>query len=128
MADGEDITDEIRTPEISMLASSISARPVVRAHLLGIQRRLGRGKGAVFEGRDMGTVVFPEADVKFFLDASEPTRASRRCAEFRANPTPTSRPSSATSTPGRSGPYPGAGPLRPAPDAIMSRFHGLDRR
>lgn len=81
---GEDITEDIRTPEISMLASTVSARPVVRAYLLKIQRELGRQKGAVFEGRDMGTVVFPEAEVKFFLSASEATRALRRFAEIRA--------------------------------------------
>lgn len=80
---GEDITEDIRTPEISMLASTVSARPVVRAYLLKIQRELGRQKGAVFEGRDMGTVVFPEAEVKFFLSASEATRALRRFAEIQ---------------------------------------------
>jgi cytidylate kinase len=82
-ADGEDITESIRTPEISMLASTVSARPVVRAYLLKIQRELGRQKGAVFEGRDMGTVVFPEAEAKFFLSASEATRAQRRFAEIQ---------------------------------------------
>jgi len=83
-AGGEDITEDIRTPEISMLASAVSARPVVRAYLLKVQRELGRQKGAVFEGRDMGTVVFPEAEVKFFLSASESTRALRRFAEIQA--------------------------------------------
>jgi cytidylate kinase len=82
-ADGEDITEAIRTPEISMLASTVSARPLVRAYLLKIQRELGRQKGAVFEGRDMGTVVFPGAEVKFFLSASESTRALRRFAEIQ---------------------------------------------
>jgi cytidylate kinase len=84
LADGEDITDVIRTPEISLLASAVSARPVVRAYLLEVQRELGRQKAAVFEGRDMGTVVFPDAEVKFFLSASEQTRALRRFAEIRA--------------------------------------------
>ena len=83
LADGEDITDLIRTPEISMLASAVSARPVVRAYLLEVQRELGRQKAAVFEGRDMGTVVFPEAEVKFFLSASERARALRRFAEIQ---------------------------------------------
>jgi cytidylate kinase len=82
IVDGEDITFLIRTPEVSMLASAVSARPVVRAYLLKIQRELGRQKEAVFEGRDMGTVVFPEAEVKFFLSASEPTRALRRFSEI----------------------------------------------
>lgn len=84
LADGEDITDLIRTPEISLLASAISARPLVRAYLLKVQRELGRQKAAVFEGRDMGTVVFPEAEVKFFLSADEQTRAQRRFAEIQA--------------------------------------------
>jgi cytidylate kinase len=87
IANGLDITDAIRTPEISMLASTVSARPVVRAFLLKIQRDLGRQKAAVFEGRDMGTVVFPEADVKFFLTASERIRAQRRFAEIEAHST-----------------------------------------
>ena len=78
---GENISDRIRTPEITMLASAISARPVVREFLLDLQKDLGREKAAVFEGRDMGTVVFPDADIKFFLDASTRTRAQRRYAE-----------------------------------------------
>jgi len=83
-ANGADITDAIRTPEISMLASAVSARAVVRAFLLRIQRELGQQKAAVFEGRDMGTVVFPEADVKFFLNASAKVRVRRRFAEMAA--------------------------------------------
>jgi len=79
-----DITDKIRTPEISMFASAASARPVVRKFLLELQRELGRDKGVVFEGRDMGTVVFPDADVKFYLDASHKTRSLRRYREFKS--------------------------------------------
>jgi cytidylate kinase len=81
---GEDITDRIRTAEITMLASAISARPVVREYLLDLQRNLGKEKAAVFEGRDMGTVVFPDADLKFFLDASTRTRALRRYDELKS--------------------------------------------
>lgn len=77
-----DITSEIRTPEMSMLASAVSARPVVRKYLLSLQTELGKEKEAVFEGRDMGTVVFPDADVKFYLDASVRTRAGRRYKEL----------------------------------------------
>ena len=84
IANGKDITDKIRTPEITMLASAVSARPVVRSFLLKVQRDLGREKGAVFEGRDMGTVVFPDAEIKFFLDASEKTRAYRRYLELKS--------------------------------------------
>ncbi len=86
---GEDITDHIRTAEITMLASAISARPVVREFLLELQRTLGKEKAAVFEGRDMGTVVFPDADLKFFLDASIGTRALRRYEEVKSRSTQT---------------------------------------
>jgi cytidylate kinase len=89
LSDGNDISDYIRTPEITMLASAISARPVVRNCLLDLQRDMGQEKAAVFEGRDMGTVVFPDADVKFFLDASARQRAERRFNEFREDSTQT---------------------------------------
>ncbi len=79
-----DISDRIRTPEISMLASSVSAIAVVREYLLDVQRDIGHRKEAVFEGRDMGTVVFPAADVKFFLNASLTTRALRRYEELKS--------------------------------------------
>jgi cytidylate kinase len=79
-----DITDQIRKPEISMFASAVSARPVVRQFLLDLQRDMGREKGIVFEGRDMGTVVFSNADVKFYLDASHKIRALRRYKELKS--------------------------------------------
>lgn len=78
----EDVSGLIRTPEISMLASAMSARPVVRECLLEVQKKMGRAKEAVFEGRDMGTVVFPDAEAKFFLDASPKVRAERRYREL----------------------------------------------
>ena len=84
ISNDSDITDKIRTPEISMFASAASARPVVRNFLLKLQRELGREKGVVFEGRDMGTVVFPDADVKFYLDASQKTRSLRRYQELKS--------------------------------------------
>ncbi len=80
---GRDVTGLIRTPEVSMMASAVSARPVVRRYLLDVQRDLARGGGIVAEGRDMGTVVFPEAQVKFFLDADLETRALRRYEQLR---------------------------------------------
>jgi cytidylate kinase len=79
---GEDATAAIRTPEISQGASQVSAHPPVRAALLDLQRRLGSGGGVVVEGRDTGTVVFPHAEAKFFLTASEEERAKRRVAEL----------------------------------------------
>jgi len=78
----EDVTDAIRAPEISQGASQVSAHPAVRAALLGLQRRLGAQGGVIAEGRDIGTVVFPEAEAKFFLTASPEVRASRRHAEL----------------------------------------------
>jgi cytidylate kinase len=83
-SDKKDISDTIRTPEISMLASAVSAKSVVRQYLLEVQRDMGLQKAAVFEGRDMGTVVFPHADIKFFLDASPEIRALRRFRESDA--------------------------------------------
>lgn len=77
-----DITEQIRTQEITMFASAVSARPVVRESLLGVQREMGKSGGVVFEGRDMGTVVFPESDVKFYLDAELKVRALRRYKEL----------------------------------------------
>jgi cytidylate kinase len=83
LANGKDITDLIRTPQITMLASAVSARLVVRRFLLDVQRRHGHQKKAVFEGRDMGTVVFPNAEVKFYLDADPDKRARRRYQEIK---------------------------------------------
>ena len=79
---GKDVSQQIRTPEITMMASAVSARAVVRKYLLKIQQELGALKSAVFEGRDMGTVVFPHADIKFYLDAAVVTRALRRYKEM----------------------------------------------
>ena len=84
LLDGTDISEEIRTQEITMLASRLSAEKVVRQQLLGIQRQLGKAGGIVFEGRDMGTVVFPGADIKFFLFAAPQVRARRRYNELLA--------------------------------------------
>ncbi|HSP79163.1 MAG TPA: (d)CMP kinase [Myxococcaceae bacterium] len=82
--DGEDVSQEIRTPENSMAASQVSSRPVVRAGLLALQRRLAleAAKGAILEGRDIGTVVFPDADAKYFLEANPEVRARRRYEEL----------------------------------------------
>ena len=81
---GIDVTGEIRTPEMGMMASAVSKSPAVRARLLTFQRELGRGGGVVMDGRDIGTVVFPDADVKFYLDASAGERGKRRYLELKA--------------------------------------------
>lgn len=82
---GEDISGDLRTEEISMIASSVSAKPVVREALLPLQRQAGRQGEIVAEGRDMGTVVFPDADVKFYLDADVDERAQRRYLQLLEN-------------------------------------------
>jgi cytidylate kinase len=82
--DGQDITDEIRTPDISMAASNVSAVPQVRRVLVELQQRMGRAGGGVLEGRDIGTVVFPETPHKFFLTARPEVRAQRRYEQLRA--------------------------------------------
>lgn len=83
LANGEDVSDAIRTPEISHLTSRISARKAVREVLLHEQRRMGMAGNVVLEGRDIGSVVFPNADVKFFLSASAEERGRRRYLELR---------------------------------------------
>jgi cytidylate kinase len=82
--DGADITDAIRAPEVGMGASTVSAHSEVRQALLGLQRKAGRRGGVVLEGRDIGTVVFPDAEVKFFLTAHPEVRAKRRFDELVA--------------------------------------------
>src|SRR6185295_8858008 len=84
LANGKDVTPFIRTPEVSMAASRVSAVPEVRASLHELQRRLGAVGKAILEGRDIGTVIFPDADVKFFLTASIEERAKRRLIELEA--------------------------------------------
>jgi CMP/dCMP kinase len=79
--DGEEITSQIRTAEISSAASVVSAIPAVRRALVAQQQRLGRATNVVMEGRDIGTKVFPDAEVKIYLDASPDTRAERRHRE-----------------------------------------------
>ena len=79
---GEDISQAIRTPEMGMVASRVSANPLVREKLTALQRQLGEKGGIVAEGRDMGTVVFPKAACKFFLNATAEERARRRQAQL----------------------------------------------
>ena len=80
---GRDVTDELRTPEMSDYASKISALPCVRAYLLELQRTLARTRNVVMDGRDIGTVVLPDAEVKIFLTASPEERARRRFEELK---------------------------------------------
>jgi CMP/dCMP kinase len=84
LLDGKNVASEIRTPAVSQMASKASALKLVRDRMLELQRRLGERGSVVAEGRDIGTVVFPDAQVKIFLSASAAERARRRCAELRA--------------------------------------------
>jgi cytidylate kinase len=84
LLDGEDVAAQIRTPEVSQMASKVSALRVVRSRMLELQRMMGKRGSVVAEGRDIGTVIFPEAEVKVFLDASVGERARRRYDELKA--------------------------------------------
>lgn len=80
--DGEDVSGLIRTPEVSMAASAVSAHPPVRAFLLSLQRKIASENNVIMDGRDIGTVVLPDADLKIFLSASVEDRARRRYEEL----------------------------------------------
>lgn len=82
LLDGEDVSGLIRTPEASMMASKISAVPSVRAYLLDLQRNMAKSHNVIMDGRDIGTVVLPDAKVKIFLTASPEARAQRRYKEL----------------------------------------------
>nr|WP_326125476.1 (d)CMP kinase [uncultured Oscillibacter sp.] len=88
LLNGEDVTAAIRLPEISLCASAVSAHPAVRAFLLEMQRKLAREHDVIMDGRDIGTVVLPDAEVKIFLTASTEARARRRCLELEGRGTP----------------------------------------
>ena len=84
LLNGVDVGDRIRTPEISLAASAVSAIPAVREFLLGIQKNMAHKGGVVMDGRDIGTVIMPDADAKLFLVASPAARAKRRYLELCA--------------------------------------------
>lgn len=88
LLNGQDVSEEIRLPEVSRYASAVSALPPVRAYLLETQRELARTYNVVMDGRDIGTVVLPDAEVKVFLTASVQVRARRRCRELEERGTP----------------------------------------
>ncbi|MDE6731229.1 MAG: (d)CMP kinase [Oscillospiraceae bacterium] len=82
----EDVTDYIRSPEVSLAASKVSAFPAVRAHLLDLQKKIASENDVIMDGRDIGSVVLPDADLKIFLTASPEERASRRYLELKEKP------------------------------------------
>jgi cytidylate kinase len=121
LLDGHDVSAAIRTPEISTGASQVSQHPEVREALLGLQRALGQEGGVVLEGRDIGTVVFPDAEVKIFLTASPEERAQRRVQDLAgrgmaANYDETLAQIRARD---RQDEERAIAPLRPAPDALV---------
>ena len=118
---GEDVTKEIRLPEISMYASRVSAIPAVRAFLMDMQRDMARTHSVIMDGRDIGTVVLPQADVKLFLTASAEDRARRRCLELeeRGTPEPYEKLLEEMQERDRNDASRSAAPLRPAEDAVI---------
>jgi CMP/dCMP kinase len=104
LLDGEDVTGQIRNPLVTEAASRVSVFPAVRAWLVRLQQQIGARGGVVMEGRDIGTVVFPHADVKIFLDAAPEVRGQRRYEQIgqtSATPPQTGAPSDRPSSPGR---------------------------
>jgi CMP/dCMP kinase len=119
MLNGRDVSAEIGTPELGEIASRLSMLGVVRERMLDLQRAAGARGGVVMEGRDIGSVVFPDADVKFFLDASPEVRAERRWRELAARRVEISREQVLAQLQERDRRDSGRelAPLRPAPDA-----------
>jgi len=128
--DGEDVSREIRTPDIGMDASTVSAHPAVRKALLDMQRKAGEDGGIVAEGRDIGTVVFPDAEFKFFLTASAEVRAKRRFEELVAKGQKVSQEETLAEVKARDAQDEGrvVAPLKPAADAQLldSSSMGID--
>jgi len=121
VANGADVTAAIRSPEVSDGASIVSVYPGVRRAMVAIQRRLGAAGGVVMEGRDIGTVVFPDAEVKVFLDASLEERARRRYEELRSRGAAVDFDSVRRTEEERDrrDATRAHSPLRPAPDAVI---------
>jgi CMP/dCMP kinase len=119
--DGADMSQAIRRADAGDLASRVSTRPVVRERLVALQRSLGASGGVVMEGRDIGTVVFPDAPVKLFLTADAPERARRRAAELRARGDVVDEAALAADLAARDQRDSGRAesPLRPAADALV---------
>jgi CMP/dCMP kinase len=120
LLDGEDVTGLIRNPAVTEAASRVSVFPAIRAWMVGLQQRLGAGGGVVMEGRDIGTVVFPNAEVKIFLDAAPEVRGQRRFEQL--GPAPAQQPEEvirdlhARDERDRNRPD---SPLKPAPGSVL---------
>jgi cytidylate kinase len=123
----EDVTDEIRTPPVGSMASQVSAIPGVRSALVAQQKAIGTNGGVVMEGRDIGTVVFPDAEVKVFLTASPDERAARRHADIvaRGNETTLEEVRREQDERDRRDATRSVSPLVAAPDATVIESDGL---
>lgn len=128
LLNGRDVTKEIRLPEISLCASAVSAHPSVRAFLLEMQRELARTHHVIMDGRDIGTVVLPDADVKVFLTASAQVRAKRRMLELeqRGTPEPFEKILKEIEERDWNDSHRAAAPLRQAEDAVLLDTSELD--
>ncbi len=128
LLNGEDVTEAIRLPEISLCASAVSAHPGVRAFLLEMQRKLAREHSVIMDGRDIGTVVLPDAEVKIFLTASPEARARRRCLELerRGTPQPYQEVLREIEERDRNDTNRSVAPLRQADDAVLLDTTALD--
>ena len=127
LVDGVDVTEAIRTPQVSDGASIVSVYPGVREAMVTIQRRMGVDGGVVMEGRDIGTVVFPDAEIKVFLDASLDERARRRFEELKARGAGVDLESVRKAEEGRDrrDRTRNHSPLRAAPDAVVIDSTGV---
>lgn len=125
---GEDVTREIRLPEMSLYASEVSAIPEMRSFLLEMQRDFARRSSVIMDGRDIGTVVLPHADVKIFLQADVAVRARRREKELqeRGTPRPFDQVLAEMKERDYNDTHRAAAPLRPAEDAIVVDTSYLD--
>ncbi len=118
--DGEDVTQAIREPEVSMAASAISAVPEVRERMVALQRKIAEGHDVIMDGRDIGTKVLPNATLKIYLTASVEERARRRCLELeqKGSPEPYEKVLEEMRERDYQDTHRAASPLRPADDAV----------
>lgn len=128
MLDGEDVSEEIRTPRSSMYASAVSSLPAVRAYLLDMQRSIARKNPVVMDGRDIGTVILPNADVKIFMSADAKSRAERRYKELCEKGVETTLEDVLADMEkrDRDDSSRAVAPLKPAPDAVLFDNTRLD--
>ena len=124
----EDVSTAIRTEEVGMAASAVGANPTVRAFLLGMQRDMAKKQDVLMDGRDIGTVVLPDATVKIFLTASLEERANRRCRELEQRGTPEvyERVLEEMSQRDYNDSHRAAAPLKQAADAVLLDTTHLD--